>query len=59
MSEHTCHKCDQPNPWEFPQTLGYQRYEAALAIHRLLWAINDVYRIDRFFHWLARRLMRT
>jgi len=47
-SGHVCSKCDRPNPWEFPQTLGYQRYEAALAVHYLLWTINaEVMRLLR------------
>jgi hypothetical protein len=58
MSEHVCHKCARPNPWEFPKSLGYQRYEAALACHRLMWMVNDTYRIDRFLHWLNRRFTR-
>jgi len=60
MSEHVCHKCERPNPWEFPKSLGHQRYEAALAAHRLMWAISDAYhihdRIEKVNDWLLKVL---
>jgi hypothetical protein len=59
-SAHSCRKCEGGNPWEYPSTLGYQWWEAANAVHLMLWAINDEYHIDarmkRLDDWLGRVL---